>query len=354
MGSPYLSNNETILLSTHNIVVNTIPAEAILTSHRLMLIDYSHPQILPQDIPFAAIETVTIGDNSAKDPVLSLSIAAPDGTRNTIGMVFSQPQRTRRSSERDAWAAKLKEMSMTAQQEHGIRPAELVPPWVPGEMPVPEGKEKEKSGQSENVYRPLISAQKRGRNNGAPKKTRMVAAGAAIIIIIVAVVLGSYFLAPSLWGKVASVPSALTPTPAPTTAQTTVPTPTPEPVETPVPTTVATPVPTTAEPVTITPTAAPQLSIPMTGVWVHVKYDGKYTGTAGTSGGLRDIAGSDEGYTQIPITQGILVATIQKLDNSGNLLTVEFYKDGTLLKKGTTRAPKGTVDIQAELPAIPW
>ena len=128
MGSPYLSSNETILLSTHNIVVNTIPAEAILTNYRLMLIDYSHPQILPQDIPLAAIETVTIGDNSAKEPVLSLSVAAPDEARHTIGMVFSQPQRTKRSGERDTWAAKLKEMSLAAQQEHGVQPAGLVPP----------------------------------------------------------------------------------------------------------------------------------------------------------------------------------------------------------------------------------
>jgi len=318
-----------------------------------MLIDYSHPQLLPQDIPFAAIETVTIGDNSAKEPVLSLSIASPDGTRNTIGLVFSQPPRTKRIGERDAWAAKLKEMSMAAQQEHGIKPAELVPPWVPGELPAPEGKDKDKTGTSENVYRPLISPQKRGRNNGSPKKTRMIAASAVIVVIIVAVALGSYFLAPSLW-KGVNVPSVPTPTPVPTPVETAVPTPTPEPVETPVPTTVATPVPTIAEPVTITPTATPQLSIPQTGVWVHVKYDGKYTGTAGTSGGLRDIIGSGEGYTQIPVKQGIIMATIQKLDNSGEQLTVDFYKDGALLKSGTTRAPKGTVDIQAELPAVPW
>jgi len=348
MGSPYLSSNETILLSTHNIVVNTIHAEAILTSHRLMLIDYSHPQILPQDIPFAAIETITIGDNSAKEPVLSLSVAAPDETRHTLGMVFSEPQRTKRSSERDAWAAKLKEMSMAAQQSHGVQPADLLPPWVPGEMPAPEGKEPEKPGQSENVYRPLRQKPKRNRDSAAaPGKTRRVAAGAAIIIVIVAVVLGSYFLAPSLWGKTAAVPSVPTPTPVPATAVTTLPT--PEPVQTPVPTTIATPVPTTMEPVAVTPTAAPQPSIPQNGVWVHVIYDGKFIGTVGTAGGLRDIAGSTEGLYQIPMTQGLLTATAEKLDNSGNILTVEFYKDGTLLKTGSTRAPKGTLDAQVEI-----
>jgi len=347
MGSPYLSSNETILLSTHNIVVNTIPAEAILTNYRLMLIDYSHPQILPQDIPLAAIETVTIGDNSAKEPVLSLSVAAPDEARHTIGMVFSQPQRTKRSGERDTWAAKLKEMSMAAQQEHGVQPAGLVPPWVPGETPAAVGEDKGKPGQSENVYRPLRPAQKRDRSTGAPGKTRLIAAGAALVIVIVAVVLGSYFLAPSLWGKTAASPSIPVPTPVPSAAATTVPT--PEPVQTPIPTTVATPVPAATEPVTVVPTTSPQSSIPRTGVWVHVTYDGKFTGTVGPSGAIREIAGSTDGLYQIPMTQGFLTATIGKLDNSGNVLTVEFYKDGTLLKTSSIRTPKGILDTQVEI-----
>ena len=65
MGSPYLSSNESIILSTNNVIVNTVPAEAILTNERLMLIDTRHAELRPQDIPFHAIETVTIGENSA-------------------------------------------------------------------------------------------------------------------------------------------------------------------------------------------------------------------------------------------------------------------------------------------------
>jgi len=356
MGSPYLSSNETILLSTHNIVVNTIPAEAILTSYRLMLIDYSHPQILPQDIPFAAIETVTIGDNSAKEPVLSLSVAAPDGARHTLGIVFSESRRTKRSGERDTWAAKLKEMSMAAQQEHGVQPADLVPPWVPGEIPSPEGKEPEKPGQPENVYRPLRPAQKRGRSAAVPGKTRMAAAGVAIAIVIVAIVLGSYFLVPSLWGKTSAGPSEPAPAPVPSTLATPVTTatpattvPTPEPVQTTGPAAVATPVPAVTEPAGAVPAAAQKLLIPATGVWVHVIYDGKFIGTVGTSGNQKDVAGSTEGLYQIPMTQGILTATIEKLDTSGNTLSVEFYKDGTLLKTSTIRTPKGILEAQVEI-----
>jgi len=90
MGSPYLNNNESIILSTHNVVINTIPAEAILTNQRLILVDARHTQLRPQDVPFVAIETVTIGDNSAMDPVLSISIVTPDETRHQLGMTFTQ------------------------------------------------------------------------------------------------------------------------------------------------------------------------------------------------------------------------------------------------------------------------
>jgi hypothetical protein len=347
MGSPYLSSNETILLSTHNIVINTIAAEAILTSHRLMLLDFSHPQILPQDIPLASVETVTIGENTEKVPVLSLSVAAPDGTRNTIGMTFIPVQRTKRTAERDEWAKKLKEMSMEAQQEKGIVPAELAPPWVPGE--IPETPEKEKPGQSENVYRPLKPAPKRTRSAEGQKKTRTIAIGAGIVVLIIAVLLGSYFFAPSIWGKSpAAVPAPVVPAVVSTTAAT--PVPTPEPVETTVPVTTATPAETVPATVTVTPTAEPQVLIPQTGVWIRVTYDGKFTGTVGISGGLKDITGSGQGLYQIPVTEGMLLASVEKLDNSGNPLTVEFYKDGVLVKSSTTRAPKGLIETQAELP----
>jgi hypothetical protein len=348
MGSPYLSSNETILLSTHNIVINTIAAEAILTSHRLMLLDFSHPQILPQDIPLASIETVTIGENSEKVPVLSLSIAAPDGTRNTIGMTFIPVQRTKRIAERDDWAKKLKEMSMEAQQEKGVVPAGLMPPWVPGELPVDPGKEKEKTGQSENVYRPLKPAQKHGRSADKPQKNRTLALGAGILILIIAVVLGSYVLTPSLWGKPAAVVPTTVPTPVSTTVVTTVPT--PEPVETTIPVTTATPAGTIPATTAVTPTAEPQVLIPQTGVWIRITYEGKFTGSVGTAGGLKEVTGKGQGLYQIPVTEGMLLASVEKLDNSGNPLTVEFYKDGVLVKSSTTKAPKGSIEAQAELP----
>ena len=108
MGSPYLSTNESIILSAHDVIINTVPAEAILTNQRLMLVDRKHPRILPQDIPFTSIETVTIGENTANEPVLSLSVVTPDGTRQPLGMIYPQGPRLNRTTERDEWAARLK------------------------------------------------------------------------------------------------------------------------------------------------------------------------------------------------------------------------------------------------------
>ena len=135
MGSPYLSTDESIILSAHDLVINTVPAEAILTNQRLMLVDKTHPRLLPQDIPFTAIETVTIGENSGNDPVLSLSIATPDGTRQPLGMIFPQGPKVNRTAERDEWATRIRELSVISQHETGIIAFELVPPWVPGQLP---------------------------------------------------------------------------------------------------------------------------------------------------------------------------------------------------------------------------
>ena len=135
MGSPYLSSNESIILSTNNVIVNTVPAEAILTNERLMLIDARHAELRPQDIPFHAIETVTIGENSASDPVLSLSLVTGPGVTQSLGIVFPQQPRMRRVAERDEWANRLKELSIVSVREGGTRSMEILPPWVPGPLP---------------------------------------------------------------------------------------------------------------------------------------------------------------------------------------------------------------------------
>jgi hypothetical protein len=338
MGSPYLNNNESIILSTHNVVINTIPAEAILTSQRLILVDSRHTQLRPQDVPFAAIETVTIGDNSAMDPVLSISVVLKDETRHPLGIVFTQPPKTRRTSERDAWAVKLKEFSNAAQNEHaGAQPADLLPPWVPGELPEEMTGEEPGESMAEEKYRnpPLVPRKPKAPVAGNRK---MLLAGSVLIIVIV-IALAGYLLAPSLLGN-GSAPAGPVATPTATPAPVT-----PTAIQTEAPT----PSPAPAPQVTATVTTAAQSIIPPSGVWVRITYAGNFAGSVGAAGRMKDVNSSGDQLYQIPARNEILEATIQKLDGSGNILTVSFYNDGVLASSGSTMSPHGTLDLHADL-----
>ena len=336
MGSPYLSSNESIILSTHNVIVNTVPAEAILTNERLMLVDARHAEIRPQDIPFSAIETVTIGENSDMDPMLSLSLVTGPGVTQAMGIVFPQPAKMRRFAERDEWAARLKELSIISVREGGIKPMEILPPWVPGPF-FEEGKEggtpaAKPDNQSQFRNPPL--APRKLRQPAAPKN-RMVVTAVVVIVILVALAAGAYLFMPSLFGRGVTTPPPATPTLT----------------SAPVPTTVATPeITATAKvPATTPVTATPPVLVPQTGVWVKVTYDGSYSGTAGAPERIRDITGTGDHFYQISAKDEVVIATIQKQDNSGKKMTVEIYNEGKLLRSGSVSAPKGTVSINADL-----
>jgi hypothetical protein len=162
-----------------------------------------------------------------------------------------------------------------------------------------------------------------------------------IVVVVIALAAGAYFFAPSHFGK--SVTPLPPVTPASTAALTTVPTPLSTTITTRAVTTPAT------VPVTTAPTTAPAILIPQTGVWVQVKYEGSFNGTAGAPGRFRTIADTGNHVYQLPIKDEIVSATIQKQDNTGRKLTVEIYNEGQLVKSGSVTAPSGTVDISVDL-----
>jgi hypothetical protein len=348
MGSPYLNSNEAIVLSTHNVVINTVPAEAILTSQRLILVDARHASLRPQDLSFASLETVTIGENTAMDPVLSLSVVLPDETRHTLGIIFTQAPKQKRTAERDEWAAKIKEASLVAQKEGGVKPAELLPPWVAGELPDEAGTAgtTADAGGDGNVNPPLTPRKPRAKT---PSKSRRIFIAAGIgLVLVIACIAAIYFLSPAFSGNlqktpVTAVPTEVIPasTPSPEVTQQPAVTATPIPPETPE----ITPVVTAAATPETTQAPAPQLS----GVWVRIQYDGQYTAAYGTSGRIREVTASGEQYYQIPAKDQIVDATVQKLDASGDLLTVSIYLDGARFSSSSTTKPYGTVEIHTDL-----
>ncbi|MEN6611239.1 MAG: zinc ribbon domain-containing protein [Methanoregulaceae archaeon] len=90
-------------------------------------------------------------------------------------------------------------------------------------------------------------------------------------------------------------------------------------------------------------------SAPSTGVYVYADYLGKFTGLYGTTGNEVSVSGSATKYYEISDATGTVSAGFKKADSStkGHTLTVRIYKDGTILKEGTTTDTGGVVNITA-------
>ena len=342
MGSPYLNSNESIVLSTHNIVINSLQAEAILTNTRLLLIDSGDSAIRPQDIPFASIETVTIGESMNLDPMLSLSILVGPDRTHPLGIVFPQAQKTNRSGERDEWAIRIKELSMAARNEGGARQMELTPPWILG--PLPGATEAGSAGSTETAEDPFrnpsLIPKKPRAAAGSSKKRAAIVAGVVVVALVV-IVIAAFLLAP-LTGTTGP---AVTPVPTTviTAERTTVPTTIPT-------TIVQTPVtPAMTPAVTTAPTADSAMIVPATGVWAYVMYGGNYSGTIGAPGRFETIKNAGNHFYQIPARNETISAVVQKLDNSGNVLAIAFYDNGVMVKNGSVKTPGGTLSLFFDL-----
>jgi hypothetical protein len=91
-------------------------------------------------------------------------------------------------------------------------------------------------------------------------------------------------------------------------------------------------------------TPAPLL-IPGYGVWVRVQNNGSFIGYVGNPGSLQHVGGSGNRFYYIPKSDGLVQATIQNQDNTGNTLTIEVYRNGEMVFHRSTRVPGGEVQI---------
>lgn len=102
--------------------------------------------------------------------------------------------------------------------------------------------------------------------------------------------------------------------------------------------------PTVTPVVTVTTVATQQqLVIPDTGVWVRVIYNGTYYGKYGNPGELREVRGTGDQFYSVKNGTGLVQVSFQKLDYSGDTITVEVYNAGTMVTQATKRAPQGTI-----------
>jgi hypothetical protein len=389
MGNPYLNRDETIILTTQRIRINSTLTDVLLTNQRLILVDPSHAQFRPQTIPLTTIETVMTGEDADSNPIISLSLSAitPQGATQSKELIFSQKTSGERKQERDDWVKQLKEQiasvreqafsikiispdresatqsggikpdriarypvdspfkgtshsmqepGLTSEQKDSgeetgsepVSPDKVIPSITETTVPiVPVGEEEQKSGTLASRFHPPA----------APSNKSKIIAVTAIIIIFLALIGVGVIYSTSLQGN-SGIP--------------------PEVVDTPTMPPVTTTIPTPAVQQTVTPQATiilptqPQVLIPPTGVWVRVVYPGNFTGTVGTFGTMRTVTGSFDKFYQVSTVDEIVQVLIQKLDGSGNVLTAEVYRNGTMVKNVSITAPRGTIDFNVDLKKV--
>jgi len=103
--------------------------------------------------------------------------------------------------------------------------------------------------------------------------------------------------------------------------------------------------PVTARITTTGPSPSIPVSIPQAGVWVRVNSTVNYAGSLGNAGFMKPVSGSGDKFYKVLWSDRVVQVSVQKQDNSGALLTVGIYRNGTLISTGSVTAPMGTVDL---------
>jgi hypothetical protein len=157
--------------------------------------------------------------------------------------------------------------------------------------------------------------------NFRPGRNTVYAAGA--VLLIIAVIIGGFLIYPSLvkGGSIA-------------------------------PGTATSPTPTTMAPGssgTIVPKVTPDVTIPVEGVYVHIKYLGSWKGSYGIPSELKTLTNSGDRYYPVENATGSVEASFEKLDSSTRqTLLVEILKNGRVLTQGNTTSGFGKVNLSVD------
>ena len=356
MGSPYLNSDESIILSTHNILIDAAVSELILTNRRLLIVDSGNVRFKHKEMSFAAIETVTTMESGSGDPAISLAVFARSGGTTPMQLVFSQQSHSQRTVERDEWAQKIKEqvdllpegtaheyVDFVADEAEDLKKL-IESGGVPAEAV-------DKNPPASSGPRSKTSLSSRHPPAYASPGKKILVATTAIIVVILLIACAAFIYPAFMSPKTNVTPPPVTP--ALTTVATIIPVTTAviTAEQTPVP--AVTPVQTPGSQPAVVTTSQPQTEIPPNGVWVRIVYDGAYIGTVGASGRLRDVAGTSGHFYQIPAAStDIVEISIQKLDTTGLPLTVELYDNGEMVDHKTITTPKGTLAMTVDLKTV--
>ncbi len=99
--------------------------------------------------------------------------------------------------------------------------------------------------------------------------------------------------------------------------------------------------------ITVKETTAP--TVPVTGVWVLMDYIGSYSGKYGMTSDLQKLDSSGSRLFEVVNASGTVQVVAEKKDSSTkHELSAAIYKDGKLLKSGSTKDSYGKVSISAD------
>ncbi len=100
-------------------------------------------------------------------------------------------------------------------------------------------------------------------------------------------------------------------------------------------------------PVTTQPTTAPLAltTIPASGAGFRVVYNGDFAGELGNPGRLGPVYGTGDMFFPVQKNDGLMQASVQKQDNSGNILTIEAYNNGKMIYTRNVSTPMGSLAI---------
>ncbi len=331
-----LQSDEVIVRETEGVTVRSIPLDAILTTHRLILVD-SRTDARPQkNIPLASIRDIRLEEDARKDPAIILSIMTESGSIRQMIITFPHVGGLIRNVECREWVRSLEERTASTRaiaHVGSLTPAKPSAEVKPGILSVEEFVTPPKARDWVPDFTPFIPKSQPEPVN-VPKQSKFIKIGAIILIIVVIIgvvlVVGQFTK-----GKTTSPQASQTVVSALTTRTTPLTTPTPVPTTEVLPTPVLSPV----------STAPPKYLIPDKGVWVRLQYPGNYIGYVGSKGLYKQVNSTGEQYLQLPIVTGMIDGSIEKQDGSTDNLIVEIYKDGALISKESTRTPNGVLYI---------
>lgn len=92
-------------------------------------------------------------------------------------------------------------------------------------------------------------------------------------------------------------------------------------------------------------TPLPASTVPQEGVWVRVNSTAYYFGNAGNPEYMQQVSGTGDHFYKVLKNDRPVQVSVQKQDNSGALLAVAIFRDGTLIVSRSVTSPMGSVDL---------